>query len=434
MKKTIKIFAALLCLVFAATAFAACSQGKCETLGEPAALSSPKYEELSGADYKTLKESAKTFSFDLSANIADKSGNCENFAVSPISVYAALALAAECAGGETREQILNAMNTTYDVLYDNYGVLIRSLQREFDTGKLTLYNSVWLDEKVPFRQSEITTLSEKYFCYSYYADFAGDNENANKAIRYHVKKQTNDLIDCDFNLSPLTLFTLISTLYLKDTWLKDGDDITLTQNDYTFKGANGEKSEKFLQSKYLSGRAYEGDGFTAFYTTTYKGYKIKFLLPDEGVDVNDVFTAENLAAINDVSYFNAVDDEARKQYYTRCLFPEFQAEFDGNLKSVLSAMGITDLFTTACDMSGLIDESYEGSVCCPDVRHVAKLSVDKKGIEGAAVTVFPFDGATSPGPDEYEKVYLDFVVDRAFGFIVTDYYDVPLFTGIINAI
>ncbi len=432
MKTKIKIFATLLVLIFAVTAFAACSQGKSRTLGEPAAMSSPGYSELTGEGYKVLRESAKTFSFDLSAKITGEKD--ENFAISPISVYAALALAAECAGGNTRGQILSAMNTSYDTLFENYGLLIRSLQREFRTGKLTLYNSVWLGENVPFRQSAIDTLSDKYFCYSYSADFAGDNANANKAVRYYVKKQTGGLIDCDFDLSTDTLFTLISTLYLKDTWLIYGDDISLTDHDYTFKGADGETSEKFLQPDYLAGRAFKGNGFTSFYTETYAGYKIKFVFPDEGTDVKDVFTAENLAAVNAESDFNAIDDEARKQYYTRCLFPEFNAGFDGNLKGVLSAMGITDLFTTACNMSGLIDDSFSSPVFCPEVKHVAKLSVDKKGIEGAAVTVIAGDGAAGPGPEEYEKVYLDFVVDRSFGFIVTDSGDVPLFTGIINAV
>lgn len=434
MKNKIKFFAALLILIFSATALAACTQGKSNTLGEPAAMSYPEYSEFSGEGYKALNRSAKTFSFDLAAEVFESEDRNDNFAISPISVYAALALAAECAGGETRDQIVSALNTTYDALYQNYGLLIRSLQREFDTGKLTLYNSVWLDGKVPFRQSAVNTLSEKYYCYSYSADFAGDNDNANKAIRYHIKKQTNGLIDRDFDLSTETLFTLISTLYLKDNWLRGGDDISLTAKNHTFKGANGEKSEKFMQSKYISGKAYDGDGFTAFYTTTYEGYKIKFLLPDEGVNVKDVFTAENLNEINEVSDFNAIDESARKQYFTRCLFPEFKAGYDNNLKKVLSQMGITDLFTTDCDMSGLIDASFASPVFCPEVRHVATLSVDRKGIEGAAVTVIAGDGSAAPGEEEFEKVYLDFVVDRTFGFIVTDARDVPLFTGIINGI
>ena len=59
---------------------------------------------------------------------------------------------------------------------------------------------------------------------------------------------------------------------------------------------------------------------------------------------------------------------------------------------------------------------------------------EQEGIEGAAVTVIAGDGSAAPGEEEFEKVYLDFVVDKTFGFIVTDARDVPLFTGIINGI
>ena len=50
-------------------------------------------------------ESAKTFAEEG-----------ENFAVSPLSVYLSLAVAAECSAGETKEEILSAMDISYDVL------------------------------------------------------------------------------------------------------------------------------------------------------------------------------------------------------------------------------------------------------------------------------------------------------------------------------
>ena len=65
------------------------------------------------------------------------------------------------------------------------------------------------------------------------------------------------------------------------------------------------------------------------------------------------------------------------------------------------------------------------------VSHVATLTVDKTGIEGAAVTLM-LNGAD--GPPVYTNVYYDLLVDRAFGFIVTDSYNIPLFTGTVNNI
>ena len=65
------------------------------------------------------------------------------------------------------------------------------------------------------------------------------------------------------------------------------------------------------------------------------------------------------------------------------------------------------------------------------VKHVAKLDVTKEGIEGAAVTIIS-NKATSPAPRPYEKVYQDFLIDRPFGFILTDVYGTTLFSGVIK--
>ena len=67
---------------------------------------------------------------------------------------------------------------------------------------------------------------------------------------------------------------------------------------------------------------------------------------------------------------------------------------------------------------------------CRQVTHAAKLKADRKGIEGAAVTVAA-DGATSAEPPE---VMLDFVVDGTFGFILCNRYGTTLFSGVIDDI
>lgn len=68
---------------------------------------------------------------------------------------------------------------------------------------------------------------------------------------------------------------------------------------------------------------------------------------------------------------------------------------------------------------------------CDGVRHVAKLTVNKKGIEGAAATVLPRAGSAGPGEKIYEDVYEDFIVDRAFGYTVSDRHGNILFSGVI---
>ena len=79
-----------------------------------------------------------------------------------------------------------------------------------------------------------------------------------------------------------------------------------------------------------------------------------------------------------------------------------------------------------CDLSNITDER----IACAAVIHKCNLTVNARGIEGAAVTAMIKAGAAGPG--EYEEVYHDYIVDRAFGFVLTDSYGTVLFSGVVN--
>ena len=183
-----------------------------------------------------------------------------------------------------------------------------------------------------------------------------------------------------------------------------------------------------LDSK-IPTEAYEGDGFSSFFTTTEHGFKIYFFLPDEDIDVTSIFNEENIASVLTLDDWGSVDHENRLIHHTRVLFPEFEADFSKDIASVLMDMGISTLFDPdRCEMPNVTEEP----VYCAGVIHKAALKVDKTGIEGAAATVLPMCGAAGPG--EYEEVYHDFVIDGAFGFVITDTYGTAVFSGIINYI
>ena len=139
-----------------------------------------------------------------------------------------------------------------------------------------------------------------------------------------------------------------------------------------------------------------------------------------------MFTEENIAKVNVLSDYNAYDEVSDKTNVTRCIFPEYKTDYDKDVSEILKDMGIKNLFdATKCDFTNL---SADG-VVCSQVRHVTKLAVDKKGVEGAAVTIIAMDGTSVPNFE-----YFDFTVDRAFGFILTDSNGVQLFSGAVNSL
>lgn len=445
MKTKCKIFTVLICAVIFLLSFTACNNsrlaGKSTLLGEPKKVEGVDYSALATEDYKTFKKSVEGFAADFAACSYSEYEKQDNFAVSPISVYMALALSAECAAGDTRQEILDALGVTHQQLKTNFSNLYRSLAVEHKagdktTGLVNLTNSIWVNEGTAVKQPCIDALSNDYYAYSYSADFEHNNDKANKAVRDFVKKQTKGLIDKDFKLSDETLFTLINTLYLKTIWNTHGKDLPFAKDSYNFTAKDGSvKNVQLLQGDYIGGRAVEFDNFTTFYTKTYDGYKIKFIIPKDGYTVDEVFTAENIAAVNSITDYNDFNASYTEHYLTRVLFPEYNCKYDEDIKEILQKKFGIDLFfkdhfkySPACDFSTLSDESCY----CGKIQHVTDLTVNRKGIEGAAVTVVNIPGDAMPAP--IETIKQDFIVNKTFGFIITDREDLTLFSGVVNNI
>lgn len=432
MKKLIKMLSCAVAATFCCLSLAGCGSDK--LLRGAASAEEFSYQDANEQGFADITDSSDKFSAAFAEAVYSDYDKDENLAVSPVSVYMALAMAAECADGQTREEILSALGISYEQLGANLGYLYRSLNEEYKSGVINANNSVWVNSNTSVQEDCLDELSEKYFADSYSADFEGDNDGANKAIQDYVREKTRGLIDSKFNLDPMTYFVLINTLYLKDSWYTNGQDMSFADGDYTFTRADGTTdSRRLLKSRYIVGRQFEGESFTSFYTTTAAGLSVKFLLPKEGYDLADVFTAQNIALVNSVTDYDGVDQENNVRYNTRCIFPEFSASYNGDVRGILREhFGIEALFEAGeCDLTNLLErkDQTKGEDYCTQIRHVAKLNVDKTGIEGAAVTVIA-DGAT--GAPAYEEVYLDFVVDRAFGYIVSDRYGTMLFTGVVN--
>lgn len=452
MKKRFVLFILFITFLFIGVSCVSSSDTKFLKVG-----ASPKiklsYMDKKEEGYVGFLNKLNLFQADLSEELYLEFGNkYDNICVSPASIYMALALAVECSDLNTRAEILNAIGMTYDDVKTYTKKLYAQMNNEYTTTTALgqekikalelLTNSIWFEETIELKEVGLNNLANDYNCSSYSAPFNKNNKAANKALRDFVSKNTKGLIDRDFGLSIDTLIALVNTLYLKEIWNNDGDDLLFTKDKYTFTNYDEKTLDlNLLQGYYNQGKAIEEEKYTHFFTTTNHGFKIKFIVPKDGYTVDDIYNKEILSFVNSIKDYKAVDDEAKKIYSTRVFFPEYEAEFDEDIALVIkNKFNVNDLFNPyKCDFSNIIDEQeyldkYEG-IYCSKIIHQTCLEVNKKGIEGAAVTVIAMDGATSVGPmEEYEKVFLDFIVDKSFAYILTDSSDVVLFSGVVKKI
>ena len=391
--------------------------------------------------YEEFLDKLDAFAAKLTYEIYSDSDKQSNVCISPVSVYMALALATECADGETRDEILNAVGVTYDEVKNFTKFLYSFCNQEFYyrsgvTGEKEvlafeeLVNSIWVDKRATLNEDGINNLANNYNCDLFSVSFK--NGEGAKAINEYIEEKTHGIIDGNVALDPSTLIVLINTFYLKEVWNDIGGDLKFTEEAYDFKNADGSiTNTKLLYGYYANGKIYEGEGYTSFYTRTNNDFDIKFIVPTDGHTLDEVFTTENIYTINNLGDYDYVDEENELAHVTRVIFPKYKASFDDDIAEILeNDFGINDLFYLGeCDFSNVTNEQ----LACDGVIHKCSIEVTEKGIEGAAVTVMATYGSEHVF-NKYEKVYHDYIVDRAFGFVLTDSYGAVLFSGVVNSV
>ena len=441
MKKKI-LLPLLVCLL------TSCNTSTASLLKEPEV----KYNQISSYnkdEYDKFVDTLNTFSSRItedSVNYFNEKN--ENFSVSPLSLYMALALVVECSSGNTRQEILDELNMTYEQVNTFTKTLFelstKQATKKNDEDESTeilseelVTNSIWIDNEIPLFEECLEKLALEYYCYSHEVDFNGNNKEANKRITEFVKEQTKGLIDSDFELSEDAAIALINTLYLKFNWHDEGEGLTYTSKEYEFTNYdNSITNTKLVRGDYWSGRVYKEETFSSFFTKNFNGYKLQFIVPNDGYTLNEVYTKENIDKMIKMDDYNSFDEETKTIYYTKCLFPEFETRCDIDYKKLFvenSEYDIQKLFGIA-DFSNLVDyANWNNTLYCDRIIHQTKLNVEKKGVEGAAVTIVVMNSESAmETPQDYKYVYEDFEVTKNFGFVITDKYDSVLFTGVVN--
>ena len=156
----------------------------------------------------------------LSAALIDGKGNKN---LSPISVYLAVAMAAEGAQGETQAEMLKLLGEqSIEDLRTKASAMLRELSAKGETGELILANAIFLgiqDGNVTFHEAYLKTLADSYDASAESVRF-GEAE-AGQRIAAWIREKTREKIEVSEDAMKFdadTLAVLLNTIYLKDGW------------------------------------------------------------------------------------------------------------------------------------------------------------------------------------------------------------------------
>lgn len=345
-------------------------------------------------------------------------GSEENQTYSPVNLYMALSALAEMTESE---QILQALGTdsldalrthTYEIWNVSY----------LDNGnQCLLANSLWLDQDLSYDQTVMDALAQHHYTSVYQGDFG--TQRTDNAIAAWLNQQTGNLLkdttskirhDAD------TVFALYATICYQAKWRNAFS--AANNEDGIFHAPGGDITCTYMKEKLMQTSYYWGEDFGAVSLGLKDGSQMWLILPDEDKTVDDVLAGgEYLQMLLDSQYENT------KYMKVNLSLPKFDIRSSGDLSQALQDMGITDVFDPATSGFYGTFPGFGGPIRVDSVNQATRVAIDEKGVTAASYLEFP--GASSAAPPEE---IIDFVLDRPFLFVVTNFADIPLFAGVVN--
>lgn len=384
------------------------------------AVSLAEYTRPDDSYYNVIPEYIETLTPFFTANISQvlSGSDGENQAYSPANLYMGLSAVAELSGGD--EQIMAALNAEDLSALRQMTLAIWSNTFSDKDNPCLLANSLWLDSDLTYDQTTMDTLAEYHYTSVYQGDFG--TRRTNRDISNWLNRQTGNLLKDsadNIDLNADTVFALYSTIYYQAKWT---DEFKASDNrNGLFHAPSGDVECTYMNAEKIRGDYYWGTDFGAIAISLKGGSRMWLILPDEDKTVDDVLASEEYAQM----IFG--DWENSKYMYINLSLPKFDIRSSGDLKEDLQALGITNVFDPySADFSAAMPD-FDQDVWLSAVNQSTRVAIDEKGVTAASYIEFPGAGAAAP-PEEI----IDFVLDRPFLFVVTNYMRIPLFAGVVN--
>ncbi len=348
--------------------------------------------------------------------------NLKNLFISPASIEFALAMTYNGAGGTTKDGMSNTLGFTDMTLNDVNSAnmqLMTLLDNPDPNVELAIANSLWGKSGTEFNADFMQRCKTFYKANISTVDFTLKQtaDDINSWVSENTRGKIDKLVE-SANIKD-SLLLLINALYFKGEWT-DKFDINNTANDqFTLSDGTG-KTVPMMQRTANNFEYLSTDQFQAI-RLPYGDKDNKFVymyifLPKDGTTLKAF--AEGLTLSKWNSWVTQFGNHNGTLY-----LPRFKANYSTSLKSTLSALGMTDAFSTQADFSGLLpaDTVITEKPYISDVIHKTVLDVNEEGTVAAAVTGV-IVGTTSLPPPPFEmKVNHPFfitIADRPTGAIL----------------
>ncbi|KAH8347266.1 hypothetical protein KR059_007814 [Drosophila kikkawai] len=301
----------------------------------------------------------------------------QNLVLSPFSIEIALGLVYMGAAGKTAQELAEVLKLSEDKqeVARKYRELVSKLPDQESGTFLKLVNRIYVNEKYSLRSEFNQAVQDSFKGDTQSIDLASGGEKAAKSINQWVLEQTNgrikDIVSPD-DLEPNTKAILVNALYFKGLW-KHKFIVENTKNE-----AFHLSTQKSVSVPMMS--RYEG-----FMAADLPEWQAKVLeLPFKRSELSMViflpYAVDGLSTLEEkITGFST----PLKMTGVTVKLPKFKFEFSQSLVQTLRKLGIIEIFTSKCDLGGLLAGGEAGAQF-DEVTHKSFIEVDEYGAEAAA--------------------------------------------------
>lgn len=366
-------------------------------------------------DYKALGQPTAELGRQLLQQAeADEDGN---IFVSPASLFMALSMLQNGAEGETKEEIIQAMQAAgadSETLNRANASYMNRVLDDLEEVELRIANSLWLSDQYTL-QDDFRNLASDYYLAT--ADEI-DIENPKSADRINdwVKQSTNGKIK-EMVASPLRpdlVMYLMNAIYFKAAWVHPFDENATA--DSIFHLADGNTANVPMMKLAADVPYMENEQFQAVSLPYGQGDVVMDIyVPKEGYDADSIISSRT--AEERTSWRDAFEKSQGILY-----MPKFKLEYEVSLNDLLASIGMKKAFSSSAELSKLVEEG--SSLQVSEVLQKTYIGVDEKGTEAAAVTSIGVTESAALG-----KAF-EMRADKPFFFVIRDTAaDIILFSG-----
>lgn len=361
--------------------------------------------------YDAFLQKLRSFSFET----AQKLGK-DNVVYSPLSLYLATSCLARGASGQTEADMEKALYPDEMSAADAAECCARLLAmlEENKQDTIDIHTLVTVSEKYKLSREFAQTAIDSYNGWTATADFS--SSEAKDALNAWIEEKTRgmirDMIGDEVNAD--TAMVLLNSVYFLGKWVDEFDPADTKKQ--TFHGKAGDTETDMMQRK--GEMPYGEDDVMQAVRLDYKGgAHMNVYLPKEGRTTGDVLAALTAQATQRGGYgiLGRGDGTLR--------LPKFTAEANIDLEALIEDLGMGSM------MAGGLTDITEGGeeLYVSAAQQKAKIIVDEKGTEAAAVTEYAAEATGILEP----PVPFEMTVDRPFVYTI-EWGSVVLFVGIVN--